>query len=72
MPDRLIERKGYRPLTRDVKAHIFGLNATRIFGYRGRSRTSPLPVDYLSKIKMSYEQEGPEPAIDSMMDEVVR
>ncbi len=62
IPDRLIEQKGYRPLTRDVKGQIFGLNAARIFGIDVEATRNGFPADYLSRIKMSYQQEGPEPS----------
>lgn len=62
IPDRLIERYGYQPLTRDVKAKIFGLNAARIFGIDVNATRNELPSDYLSRIKMVYREEGPEPS----------
>ncbi|MGH7230052.1 MAG: amidohydrolase family protein [Nitrospiraceae bacterium] len=62
IPDRLIEQKRYPPLTREAKAQIFGLNAARIFGIDATATRHDLPADYLSQIKVSYEQEGPDPS----------
>lgn len=62
IPERLIEQKGYRPLTRDVKERIFGLNAARLFGIDVQAVRHDLPSDYLSQIRMAYRQEGPAPS----------
>jgi hypothetical protein len=62
IPDRLIERKGYQPLTRQVKEQIFGLNAAKLFGIDANAKRNDLPADYLSKIKMAYLDEGTEPS----------
>jgi hypothetical protein len=61
IPDELIEQKGYRPLTREVKARIFGLNAARVFGVDVAAKRNELPKDVLSRIKMAYQEERPEP-----------
>jgi predicted TIM-barrel fold metal-dependent hydrolase len=62
IPDELIEQKGYRPLTREVKAQIFGLNAARVFGVDVAAKRNELPKDVLSKIRMAYREEGSEPS----------
>ena len=62
IPDALIEKHGYRLLTREVKAQIFGLNAARVFGVDVAANRHELPTDYLSRIKMAYREEGPEPS----------
>lgn len=62
IPDRLIERRGYSPLTREVKTQILGLNAARLFGVDVNAKRSELPTDYLSQIKMAYREEGPQPS----------
>jgi predicted TIM-barrel fold metal-dependent hydrolase len=61
IPDELIERRGYRPLTRAVKERIFGLNAARLFGVDVAAKRNELPKDALSRIKMAYQEEGPAP-----------
>ncbi|TLY39475.1 MAG: twin-arginine translocation signal domain-containing protein [Nitrospirae bacterium] len=62
IPESLIDTRGYRPLTREVKAQIFGLNAARVFGVKVGAKRNELPKDYLNRIKMSYLEEGPAPS----------
>ncbi len=62
IPDRLIEKHGYHPLTREVKAQIFGLNAARVFGVDVNAKRNELPKDFVSQIKMAYREEGVEPS----------
>ena len=58
MPEALIERHRYAPLTRAVKEQIFGLNAARVFGVDVHATRHAIPQDYLSRIKMAYLDEG--------------
>jgi uncharacterized protein len=62
IPDALIEKHGYAPLTRPVKEQIFGLNAARLFNVDVKAKRNEIPKDYLSRMKMSYLDEGPEPS----------
>src|SRR5499433_663282 len=62
IPDALIEKHGYTPLTRPVKEQIFGLNAARLFGVDVSAKRNEIPSDYLSRIKMSYLEDGPAPS----------
>ena len=62
MPDQLIEQHGYVPLTREVKAQIFGLNAAKLFGIDVSATRNQVPSDYVGRIRMSYLEEGPEPS----------
>ncbi len=62
MPDQLIEQHGYVPLTRDVKAQIFGLNAAKLFGVDVVATRHHVPSDYVGRMRMSYLEEGPEPS----------
>lgn len=62
IPDALVEKHGYAPLTRPVKEQIFGLNAARLFNVDVTARRNEIPKDYLSRIKMSYLNEGPDPS----------
>ena len=62
IPEALIERHSYPGLTREVKTKIFGLNAARVFGADVTAKRNALPADYLSRIKMAYREEGPEPS----------
>lgn len=62
IPDQLIEQHGYVPLTREVKAQIFGLNAAKLFGVDVAAVRKQVPSDYVGRIRMSYLEEGPEPS----------
>jgi predicted TIM-barrel fold metal-dependent hydrolase len=62
IPDALVEKHGYAPLTRPVKEQIFGLNAARLFSVDVAAKRNEIPADYLSRIKMSYLEEGPAPS----------
>jgi predicted TIM-barrel fold metal-dependent hydrolase len=62
IPNRLIEQHGYRALTRDVKERIFGLNAAHLFRIDVAATRNTVPSDYLSRIKMSYLEETPQPS----------
>jgi uncharacterized protein len=62
IPDALVEKHGYAPLTRSVKEQIFGLNAAKVFNVDVTAKRNELPSDYLSKIRMAYQEEGPNPS----------
>ena len=62
IPGALIEKHGYAPLTRAVKEQIFGLNSARVFGVDVNAKRNEMPGDYLSRIKMSYLEEGADPS----------
>jgi predicted TIM-barrel fold metal-dependent hydrolase len=62
IPEALIEKHGYTPLTRAAKEQIFGLNAARVFGVDVNATRNEIPKDYLSRIKMAYLEEGPAPS----------
>src|SRR5499425_1303973 len=62
IPPALVEKHGYAPLTRPVKEQIFGLNAARLFGVDVNAKRNEIPSDYLTRIKMSYLEEGPAPS----------
>jgi uncharacterized protein len=61
IPQALVEEHGYAPLTRPVKEQIFGMNAARLFGVDVNAQRNAIPKDYLSRIRMSYLEEGPVP-----------
>jgi uncharacterized protein len=63
MPEALIKRFGYRPLTPDVKAQILGLNAARVYGIDPSAHRNPVPPDYVSKLRAAYREEGPGPSL---------
>ena len=61
IPDALVQKHGYAPLTRPVKEQIFGLNAARLFNVDVSAKRNEIPKDYLSQMKLSYLDEGPDP-----------
>jgi len=54
----LQKRFGYKPLTDDVKAKIFGLNAAKVYGVDPKAKRNPVPGDYLDKLKKQYKAAG--------------
>ncbi len=62
IPQALIDAHGYKPLTRQVKEQIFGLNAARVFNVDVRAKRNEIPKDYLTQMKMTYLDEGPAPS----------
>jgi uncharacterized protein len=62
IPDALVEKHKYAPLTRAVKEQIFGLNAAKLFRVDVAAKRNELPADYLGKMKMAYLDEDPSPS----------
>jgi hypothetical protein len=62
IPQALVDRYGYTPLTRAVKEQIFGLNAARVFGVDVGAARHEIPKDYVSRMKMAYRDDGPAPS----------
>ncbi len=62
MPEELTKKFGWKPLTPQVKAKIFGLNAARIYGVDVKAKRNALPSDALEKLKAEYRQQGPMPS----------
>jgi predicted TIM-barrel fold metal-dependent hydrolase len=62
IPEALIEKHGYAPLTRAVKERIFGLNAARLFHVDVNAKRNEIPRDYLTRMKMAYLDEGADPS----------
>jgi hypothetical protein len=58
MPELLMKQFGYAPLTAEVKAKIFGLNAARLYGVDPQAKRNPVPGDYLDRLKELYKQSG--------------
>ena len=63
MPDVLMERFGYTPLTPDVKNAILGLNAAPLYGIDPGAHRQPIPPDYIARLKAAYRHEGPAPSL---------
>ncbi|MGE0468708.1 MAG: amidohydrolase family protein [Nitrospira sp.] len=62
IPDQVLEKHQYQPLTRQTKEQIFGLNAAKIFKIDVETKRKALPGDALGRLRMSYLEEGPEPS----------
>jgi uncharacterized protein len=62
IPDEIAAKHKYSPLSREVKAQIFGLNAAKVFGVDVKAKRNEIPKDYLSQMKMAYLEEGAEPS----------
>ena len=63
MPEILMQRLGYPPVTDDVKAKIFGLNAAALFGVDPAAVLNPVPPDFVARMKAAYLEEGPRPSL---------
>jgi hypothetical protein len=62
IPQALVDKHGYKPLARPVKEQIFGLNAARVFNVDVNAKRNEIPKDYMSRMKMAYLDEGPDPS----------
>ncbi len=56
--DELCEKFGYKKLTKEDKAKIFGLNAAKLYGVDVSAKRNALPQDALSKLKTAYLDRG--------------
>jgi predicted TIM-barrel fold metal-dependent hydrolase len=58
MPEELMKRFGFKPLTQKVKEKILGLNAARVYGIDVRAKMNAIPDDYITKLKLKYRASG--------------
>lgn len=56
--DKLCEKFGYKKVTKEDKAKIFGLNAAKIYKVDVKEKRNALPKDALTKLKMAYLEQG--------------
>jgi predicted TIM-barrel fold metal-dependent hydrolase len=56
--DELCDKFGYKKLTKEDKAKIFGLNAAKIYGVDVAAKRKALPKDALEKFKAAYRDRG--------------
>jgi hypothetical protein len=61
--DELCEKFGYRKLTQEDKAKIFGLNAAKVYGIDVAEKRKGLPKDALSRLKTAYLDRGGHPEL---------
>jgi hypothetical protein len=60
MPEPLMKRFGYAPLTTEVKRKILGLNAARVYGVDPEATRQALPSDYLDRLRKLAAEAGPD------------
>ena len=60
IPDEMCEKFGYKKITKEDKAKIFGLNAAKLYKVDVKAKRNALPADSLSKLKMAYLDRGGE------------
>lgn len=63
MPESLMRRFAYAPLTPEVKDRILGLNAAALFGVDPAAHRNPTPPAFVSRLKAAYLEEGPAPSL---------
>ena len=63
MPESLMQRFGYRPLTPEVKTQVLGLNGARVYGIDPGAHRNPVPPDFVSRLKAAYRDAGPCPSL---------
>ena len=56
--DEFCEKFGYKKITKDDKAKIFGLNAARLYNVDVKAKRNALPADTLEKLKTAYVENG--------------
>jgi predicted TIM-barrel fold metal-dependent hydrolase len=56
--DELCEKFGYKKITKQDKAKIFGLNAARIYGINVKEKRKAFPSDTLSRLTAAYHENG--------------
>jgi hypothetical protein len=57
--DEVCDKFGYKKITKEDKAKIFGLNAARIYGLDVKAKRNPLPADTFTKLKTAYNDLKP-------------
>ena len=62
MPEDLMKRFGFKPLTKQVKEKILGLNAARVYGVDAKAKMQAIPQDYVTKLKEKYRLSGAQPS----------
>lgn len=59
--DEMCEKFGYKKITKEDKAKIFGLTAAKLYGLNPKDKRNPLAADALDKIKTAYHNFGGQP-----------
>jgi len=56
--DEFCQKFGYKKITKEDKAKIFGLNAARLYSVDLKAKRNALPADGLEKLKVAYRESG--------------
>jgi hypothetical protein len=56
--DEMCEKHGYKKITDEDKARIFGLNAAKLYNVDVNAQRNALPADALEKVKAAYIEKG--------------
>jgi predicted TIM-barrel fold metal-dependent hydrolase len=56
--DEMCEKHGYKKITDDDKAKIFGLNAAKLYNVDVKAQRNALPNDVLERVKLAYQDSG--------------
>jgi len=64
--DEMCEKFGYKKITKEDKAKIFGLNAARLYNVDVKAKRNALPADALEKLKVAYVDRGGQPSNAAM------
>jgi predicted TIM-barrel fold metal-dependent hydrolase len=56
--DELCDKFGYKKLTKEDKAQIFGLNAAKIYNVDVKAKRNAIPADAFTKLQRNYHDEG--------------
>jgi uncharacterized protein len=63
IPETLQAKFGYRPLSPQDRAQVFGLNSARLFHIDVDDARKAIPVDALSAMKTAYQDAGAKPSM---------
>jgi len=58
MPDEMCEKFGYKKLSKQDKAKIFGLNAAKLYKIDVKAKRKAFPADTLERLKTAYLDGG--------------
>ena len=58
IPDDMCQKFGYKKITKQDKARIFGLNAAKLYNVDVKAKRNALPADTLDKMKITYLERG--------------
>ncbi|MFN0110550.1 MAG: amidohydrolase family protein [Blastocatellia bacterium] len=64
--DEMCEKFGYKKITKEDKAKIFGLNAAKLYKVDVKAKRNPLKTDMLDKLKIAYLENGGQPSNAAM------